>query len=44
MAQFRTVLKNRDFFFLWISQIISQLGDRLGFMALIGFAYDLRLV
>lgn len=39
MAKFREVLKNRNFFLLWIGQIISQLGDRLGQMALIGFVY-----
>lgn len=37
MSKFREVLKNRNFFFLWIGQVISQLGDRLGQMALIGF-------
>ena len=40
MSKFRKVLKNRDFFLLWVGQIISQIGDRLGFMALIGFAYS----
>ncbi|MFA5092703.1 MAG: MFS transporter [Candidatus Omnitrophota bacterium] len=39
MTQFRQVLKNRDFFLLWVGQIISQLGDRLGQMALIAFVY-----
>ena len=39
MARFRQVLKNRNFFLLWIGQIISQLGDRLGQMALIAFVY-----
>ena len=39
MAKFRYILKNRDFFLLWISQIISQIGDRLGQMALIAFVY-----
>jgi predicted MFS family arabinose efflux permease len=39
MSKAREVLKNRDFFFLWLGQIISQLGDRLGQMALIGFVY-----
>ncbi len=39
MSRFREVLKNRNFFFLWLGQIISQLGDRLGQMALIGFVY-----
>lgn len=37
MAKFRGVLKNRNFFFLWLGQIISQIGDRLNQMALIGF-------
>ncbi|MCX7661662.1 MAG: MFS transporter [Candidatus Omnitrophica bacterium] len=37
MAKFNEVLKKRDFFLLWIGQIISQIGDRLGQMALIGF-------
>ncbi|MDD5464853.1 MAG: MFS transporter [Candidatus Omnitrophica bacterium] len=39
MARFREVLKNRNFFLLWLGQIISQMGDRLGQMALIGFVY-----
>lgn len=39
MSKFREVLKNRNFFFLWLGQIISQLGDRLGQMALIGLVY-----
>jgi len=39
MARFRKVLKNRNFFLLWAGQIISQLGDRLGQMALIAFVY-----
>jgi MFS family permease len=39
MARFREVLKNRNFFLLWCGQIISQLGDRLGQMALIAFVY-----
>ncbi|MBI4972942.1 MAG: MFS transporter [Candidatus Omnitrophica bacterium] len=39
MPRFREVLKNRNFFFLWLGQLISQLGDRLGQMALIGFVY-----
>jgi len=40
MSKFREVLKNRNFFLLWLGQIISQVGDRLGLMALIGFAYS----
>ncbi|MDO8489316.1 MAG: MFS transporter [Candidatus Omnitrophota bacterium] len=39
MAKFRKVLKNRNFFLLWLGQIISQMGDRLGQMALIAFVY-----
>jgi len=39
MPKYREVLKNRNFFFLWVGQILSQLGDRLGQMALIGFVY-----
>jgi len=39
MARFREVLKNRNFFLLWLGQIISQMGDRLGQMALIAFVY-----
>ncbi|MDD4894139.1 MAG: MFS transporter [Candidatus Omnitrophica bacterium] len=39
MSKFTGVLKNRNFFLLWLGQIISQLGDRLGQMALIGFVY-----
>lgn len=39
MARFREVLRNRNFFLLWLGQIISQLGDRLDQMALIAFVY-----
>lgn len=39
MARFREVLKNRNFFLLWVGQIISQLGDRLDQMALIALVY-----
>ena len=39
MSKFTEVLKNRDFFLLWIGQIISQLGDRLSQMALIALVY-----
>jgi DHA3 family macrolide efflux protein-like MFS transporter len=39
MSKFRHTLKNRNFLLLWIGQIISQLGDRLGQMALIAFVY-----
>lgn len=37
MAKFSEVLRNRNFFLLWLGQIISQIGDRLDQMALIGF-------
>jgi len=36
---FRKLFKNPDFFLLWLGQIISQLGDRLSQMALIGLVY-----
>ena len=39
MARFRKILKNRNFFLLWLGQIISQLGDRLDKMDLIAFVY-----
>ncbi|MBU0549170.1 MAG: hypothetical protein KKH80_00980, partial [Candidatus Omnitrophica bacterium] len=39
MAKFIGVLKNRNFFFLWSGQIISQFGERLAQMALIGLVY-----
>lgn len=39
MSRFSEVLKNRNFLFLWLGQIISQIGDRLGQMALIAFVY-----
>ena len=39
MARFREILKNRDFFFLWLGQVISQFGERLAQMALIGLVY-----
>ena len=39
MSKIRSVLKNRNFFLLWLGQIISQLGDRLSQMALIAFVY-----
>jgi len=39
MSKFTEVLKNRNFFLLWIGQIVSQLGDRLDQMALIGLVY-----
>ncbi|MCM8800847.1 MAG: MFS transporter [Candidatus Omnitrophica bacterium] len=40
MAKFSKILKNPNFFFLWFGQIVSQIGDRLGQMALIAFVYE----
>ncbi len=34
------ILKNRNFFFLWLAQVISQFGDRLTQIALIGLVYS----
>lgn len=39
MKKFADVLKSRNFFLLWLGQIISQMGDRLGQMALVAFVY-----
>jgi DHA3 family macrolide efflux protein-like MFS transporter len=39
MARFREILRNRNFFFLWLGQVISQFGERLSQMALIGLVY-----
>ncbi|MFA6383962.1 MAG: MFS transporter [Candidatus Omnitrophota bacterium] len=36
---FRKLFKNRDFLLLWLGQIVSQMGDRLSQMALIGLVY-----
>jgi len=41
LAYFK-VLKKRNFFFLWLGQIISQFGDRLTQMALIGLVYKIK--
>lgn len=40
MARFRDVLKNRNFFCLWLAQIISNFGDRLTQMALVALVYQ----
>ena len=40
MVKFRKVLSNRSFFLLWLGQIISQLGDRLGQVALVALVYS----
>jgi MFS family permease len=39
LARFREVLKERNFFLLWLGQIISQFGDRLNQMVLIAIVY-----
>jgi len=39
MSRFRKIIKNRNFFLLWIGQIVSQFGDRLNQMALIAFIF-----
>jgi len=39
MARFRHIVRNRNFSLLWISQIISQFGDRLNQMALLALVY-----
>ncbi|MDP2942530.1 MAG: MFS transporter [Candidatus Omnitrophota bacterium] len=39
MVRFREVLRERNFFLLWLGQIISQFGDRLNQMALIAIVY-----
>jgi MFS family permease len=36
------ILKRRNFFLLWFGQVISQFGDRLTQMALIGLVYKLQ--
>jgi len=38
MAQLRKVLKEPNFFLLWLGQIISQFGDKFAMMALVGLA------
>ncbi|HDP16446.1 MAG TPA: MFS transporter [Candidatus Omnitrophica bacterium] len=39
MTRIRKVLANRNFFLLWLAQLISQFGDRLNQMALVGLIY-----
>jgi DHA3 family macrolide efflux protein-like MFS transporter len=41
MARFRHIVRNRNFFLLWVGQIISQFGDRLDQMALLALIYQL---
>lgn len=40
MARLRELLKDKDFSLLWVAQIISNFGDRLNQMALIGLVYS----
>ena len=40
MARFSEVLRERNFFLLWVGQIISQFGDRLNQMVMIAIVYD----
>ncbi len=39
MAHVRELLKDKNFFLLWFAQIVSNFGDRLDQMALIGLIY-----
>ena len=39
MAHVRELLKDKNFFLLWFAQIVSNFGDRLNQMALIGLIY-----
>lgn len=39
MARLRELLKDKNFFLLWVAQIVSNFGDRLDQMALIGLVY-----
>ncbi|MFA5389316.1 MAG: MFS transporter [Candidatus Omnitrophota bacterium] len=39
MARVRELLKDKNFFLLWLAQIVSNFGDRLNQMALIGLVY-----
>ena len=40
MTRFRDVLKNKNFLFLWMGQVISNFGDRLNQMALVALVYQ----
>ncbi|MDP8260217.1 MAG: MFS transporter [Candidatus Gygaella obscura] len=40
MSKFKNLFTNRNFILLWLGQIISQWGDRLGQIALIAFVYE----
>jgi MFS transporter, DHA3 family, macrolide efflux protein len=39
MAKLREILKEPNFLFLWLGQIISQFGDKFAMMALVGLVY-----
>ena len=40
LQPYMKVLKNRNFMYLWLGQIISQFGDRLTQMAIFGFIFQ----
>ncbi len=40
MTRFRDVLTDKNFFFLWLGQVISNFGDRLNQMALVALVYQ----
>jgi MFS family permease len=40
MSNFSAVLKNKNFFLLWVGQIVSEFGERITQMALIGLIYQ----
>jgi MFS family permease len=40
MTRFRDVLKNKNFLFLWLGQLVSNFGDRLNQMALVALVYQ----
>ncbi|MBI5124279.1 MAG: MFS transporter, partial [Candidatus Omnitrophica bacterium] len=40
MTRFRDVLKDKNFFCLWLAQVISNFGDRLNQMALVALVYQ----
>ena len=40
LTRFRDVLKDKNFLFLWLGQLISNFGDRLNQMALLALVYQ----
>ena len=40
VGSYLRILKNKNFFLLWLGQVISQFGDRLAQIALIGLVYN----